>query len=522
MPDYNGRPRRSGTARLRPSVKVLSRYLLKQHLLPFVFALSAMTGIMLLNQIARRLEELLGKGLPWTIIVEFFALTIPFIVAMTLSMAVLVAVLYTVSHMAADHEVTAMRAGGISLGQILRPLLAASVVVTVAAFFFSDQVLPRTNHRLRSLMTDIYRTRPTFSLKEHVINEVKQGRLALRAAEIDQSTYRMRDVSVFNLGNSEQWQVVYADSGRLSFAPNQEDLHLTLYDGTVHEFDRRDLGRLQQTDYRRQVIKVPGVGGDFVRREGDTYRGDREMGVCQLEEVVRSAKSNARVAELRTEQAKLNGLRSLVGLAPVQLDTTGIEESPSFYCGTLKRFAGWLLPRELAAHQDRQARDSVERRLVERFNEPARRAFASGAIPRNTLNEIRIFEDRAHSARITAAVYAVELHKKYAIPAACIVFTLVGVAIALRFPRGGVGLVVGASLVIFTVYYVGLIGGESLANRLIVPPFWAMWTPNIVFGLGGLIALRAVQRQGVVISRAFPSGGASQKALTESGTRSAI
>ncbi|MFQ6045371.1 MAG: LptF/LptG family permease [Gemmatimonadales bacterium] len=481
-------------------MKVLSRYLLKQHLLPFVFALSAMTGIMLLNQIARRLEELLGKGLPWTVVVEFFALTIPFIVAMTLSMAVLVAVLYTVSHMAADHEVTAMRAGGISLGQILRPLLAASVVVTVVAFVFSDQILPRTNHRLRSLMTDIYRTRPTFSLKEHVINEVKQGRLALRAAEIDQSTYRMRDVSVFNLGNSQQWQVVYADSGRLSFAPNQEDLHLTLYDGTVHEFDRRDLGRLQQTAYRRQVIKVPGVGGDFVRREGDTYRGDREMGVCQLEEVVRSARSNARVADLRTEQARLNGLRSLVGLAPVEFDTLGTSDPPSLYCGALKRFAAWLLPAELRAGQQ-QERDSVERRLVERFNEPARRAYVSGVIPRNTLNEVRIFQDRAHSARITAAVYAVELHKKYAIPAACIVFTLVGVAMALRFPRGGVGLVVGASLVIFTVYYVGLIGGESLANRLIVPPFWAMWTPNIVFGLGGLIALRAVQRQGVVISR---------------------
>ncbi|NIR58320.1 MAG: LptF/LptG family permease, partial [Gammaproteobacteria bacterium] len=202
-----------------------------QHAMPFVFALSALTSIMLLNQIARRLGDLLGKGLPWTVIVEFFALTIPFIVVMTVSMAVLVAVLYTMSRMAGDHEVTALRAGGISLGEIIRPLLGAATAVAVAAFLFGDQVLPRSNHKLRSLMTDIYRTKPTFSLKEHVINEVRDGRLMLRAASIDQATYRMRDVTVYDVANPNHQRIIYADSGRIAFAPGGEDLHLTLYDG---------------------------------------------------------------------------------------------------------------------------------------------------------------------------------------------------------------------------------------------------------------------------------------------------
>jgi lipopolysaccharide export LptBFGC system permease protein LptF len=100
----------------------------------------------------------MGKGLPWTVILEFFLLTIPFLIAITLSMAVLVAVLYTMSTMSGDRELTAMRAGGVSLGQLLRPLLAAATVVAFVSFLFGDQILPRTNHRLRSLMTDIYRT----------------------------------------------------------------------------------------------------------------------------------------------------------------------------------------------------------------------------------------------------------------------------------------------------------------------------------------------------------------------------
>ncbi len=103
---------------------ILSRYLLRLHLVPFLFALSALTGILLLNQIAKRIGDLVGKGLPWTVIFEVFALSVPFLVAMTLPMAALVAVLYTVSRLTAENEITAFKAGGISVSRMVRPSLA--------------------------------------------------------------------------------------------------------------------------------------------------------------------------------------------------------------------------------------------------------------------------------------------------------------------------------------------------------------------------------------------------------------
>jgi lipopolysaccharide export system permease protein len=90
----------------------------------------------------------------------------------------------------------------------------------------------------------------------------------------------------------------------------------------------------------------------------------------------------------------------------------------------------------------------------------------------------------------------VEAHKKLAIAAASIVFVLIGVPAALRFPRGGVGLVVGVSMTVFTIYYIGLIAGESLANRLIVPPFWAMWGTDIIFSIVGLLWIWRLQYYG--------------------------
>ncbi len=491
--------------------------------MPFVFALSALTAIMLLNQIAKRLEDLLGKGLPWTVIVEFFALTIPFIIAMTISMAVLVAVLYTMSRLTGDREITALRAGGISLGQILRPLVAGAVLVTIVAFLFGDQILPRTNHRLRTLMTDIYRTKPTFSLKEHVINEVQKGRLALRAARIDQATYGMRDVTLYDLSRQDQRRIIYADSGRIAFAPNQEDLHLTLYDGTIHEFDRTDLRMFQQINFQQDQVLVRGVGSEFIRREDDDYRGDREMGICELEDVVRDARRDEWLAAARAEAVRLNGLRALVSLPPVAPDTAAPPLTQPFYCRTIAAL-GWaktrlanLVREDGQAHArevDQTISEDEEDDLLEEQDAGAVAEFQPTTNVAATLRpylrhmnsetrtrDLRAQRDRVRSARIRGAVYKVEVHKKYAIPAACLVFVLVGVPIALRFPNGGVGLVTGASMAIFGLYYIGLIAGESLANRLIVPSFWAMWAPNVVFGVVGAIALWQVRGQGTARRR---------------------
>ena len=87
--------------------------------------------------------------------------------------------------------------------------------------------------------------------------------------------------------------------------------------------------------------------------------------------------------------------------------------------------------------------------------------------------------------------YEIEIHKKFSLAAACLIFVVVGAPLAVRFPRGGVGLVFVVSLVVFAIYYVGLIGGEALANVGIVPPFWAMWGTNLIMSVvGGVMLLR--------------------------------
>jgi len=475
---------------LQHRMRILSRYLLRQHAAPFVFALTATTAIMLLNQIAKRFADLVGKGLPRGVIAEVFTLSVPFIVAMTIPMAVLVAVLYALSRLSSDNELTALKATGISLGQLIRPILLAGAAVSVLSFLFSDHVLPRSNHRLRMLLADIARKKPTFALKEQVVNEVKPATFFLRSGRIDQRTMGLRDVTIYDVADQDRSRVTYADSGSLAATENQENLYITLYHGTMHEFSRYDPKLFQQTDFDREVIKVAGVGNELDRSTGDAYKGDREMSICEMDRVISSARRERVVYERRANTIQRSDLRRLVGLAPLSPDTTPPARRANLYCFALEKFAAWLVPQEAEAQQVRgsRARPVLGRETLERFNEPGRQAYLTGTVPTPRWSEVQGFRDRARGARIREANYLVEAHKKAAIALAAIVFVLIAVPTALRFPRGGVGLVIGASMGVFTLYYIGLIAGESLANRLVAPPT-IMWAPNILFTLVGVLLL---------------------------------
>jgi lipopolysaccharide export system permease protein len=126
----------------------------------------------------------------------------------------------------------------------------------------------------------------------------------------------------------------------------------------------------------------------------------------------------------------------------------------------------------------------------------ARAAASVAPTPSTTLFNSREVESRLRldMAERTRNRFEIEIHKKFSLAAACLIFCVLAPPIALRFPRGGVGLVIGVSLAVFALYYVGLIGGESAANHAYVPPFWAMWGTNVMLTAVGLFMLFRVGR----------------------------
>ena len=501
-------------------MKILTRYVLREHAGPFIAALGVLTGLMLLNQLARRFADLVGKGLPWHMIVQVFGLSIPFIIAMTMPMAVLVAVLYSFSRLSSDNEVTAFKAGGISLLRLMRPVLVAATVLAAAMVLFNDKVLPESNHALRQLLTDIGRKQPTFELRERVINQVVPGKLFLQAARIDRVRSVLRDLVIFDLGRPGSQRTIYADSGQMAFNRTQTDLYLTLYDGSMHERDAQDPGTDQRTYYAKQVIRVAGVSNELQRGQGVSWRGDREMNISMMQDEILSRRE--RLAEIGDSlNLIIAGLSLLSDSAPSSSERPALadrSEEPISLSddegGDIRARRG--APTSRAADETRETVEAgstgkASQRRIRKILSPLRRPSwpptgDAAAYAARYRAEFQRQASRVELHRREISRFAVEIHKKISIPAAAIVFVLLGAPIGTRFPRGGIGMVIGVSLAVFCVYYISLIGGEDLADRSIISPFWAMWAPNVLFAGVGAFLLYLVTRGKLPRRRRAPEG----------------
>ena len=503
-------------------MRLLNRYLLRQLVAPFCFALAALTGFMLISQVAKKFGALVGKGLPWSVITEVFVLSLPFIVAMTLPMAVLLAVLYSFSHLAADNEITAMRANGISVYQILAPVLIWGVCMAFFNLAFVDQVLPRSNARLRSLLIDIGRKKAAFGLREQVINEVPPSKYFIRASRIDAATGRLRGVTIYDVGGEASRRIIYADSGSMAYAEGQTDLSLRLFNGSIHQYRPAEPTRFQLTYFAVNDIRVKNVYDELRRNTSESIRGDREMSTCEMLNVVRDARREQVEARQDRTELILRDLRTMLALPPLPPQLPAVADSNRHgYCNWLRSMQSLVLPGTVEAQSPaQQGQDPAKARTRAKLRaraklKAAQQAQADAQIqapaqvqtpklpqsstrPRLRLSnwsEVASAADRVREADRRADRYQVEVHKKWAISMACITFVIIGIVLALRFPRGGIGLVIGGGLLIFSIHYVGLTAGESLADRGHVEPWIAMWGPNIVLTVLGVLGLLWVSRE---------------------------
>src|SRR5438874_7905477 len=264
-------------------------------------------------------------------------------------------------------------------------------------------------------------------------------------------------------------------------------------------------------------MRGAGVANTFQPTTTDTYKSDREMSTCEMQEQVDAARRDVESAAGDARLVIDNDLRRLAGLAPLPPRTSPPAardpKRPGPYCRALARLAAWLLPAEAGAQTPSPAPRGAPQAPTPHPHSPPPPHPGSRPLPPSAGAVAPITppyvaatlitpgagvseQQRLHAARERAAAYEVEIQKKYAIAVACLVFALVGAPIALRFQRGGVGLVLGVSVAVFTIYYIGLIGGEELGDRLILSPFFAMWTPNVIFATAGLFGLWRIRKPG--------------------------
>jgi lipopolysaccharide export system permease protein len=139
---------------------ILYRYIIKEHIFPFLASLSIIVFYFIMQQAVMLLERIVSKGLDGKIVLEVFIIQLGWIIALAIPMAILTATLWVFGRMSGDNEITSIKASGQSMLTLLSPVFAAAAVVTVLLVFFMDLILPDANHRAANLLSDISRKRP--------------------------------------------------------------------------------------------------------------------------------------------------------------------------------------------------------------------------------------------------------------------------------------------------------------------------------------------------------------------------
>jgi lipopolysaccharide export system permease protein len=455
-------------------MKILHRHILLAHIGPFFFGFFTVIFVFLLQFLTRTLDRLVGKGLELTVIIELILLQIAWMVVLAAPMGVLIACLMAFGKMTNDLEITAMRAGGISLGRLMYPVLIAGAILTVLVERFGNVVLPEANHQAKVLMMDISRKKPSFGLQENVFSNMIYG-YSILARKTSETTSDIGGVTIYDYTRPQTETIITAETGKFEYSSDFRYLIMTLYNGEMHEIDKNTRKEYRRVEFQKHKVLLDASGFGFQRSDESTVsRGDRELSASTMLGICDSLQAQIDARKQRIAQSSTTLLERILAGTPFQaLDSLKFADSLSTHTQpypTDTLFYLSSIPKTSQIEMIDMA-TSLGRTVQ---NETSNSLFSI----RNDLEMQR--------------KYMVEVHKKFSIPFACFCFVLVGVPLGVLAKRGGFGVGAGLSLAFFLMYWAFLISGEKLADRGIVSPSVAMWAGNavlILIGAGLFIAV---------------------------------
>ena len=424
-------------------MRLLYRYFLKELVLPFIFSLLMITFILFVNFVLRAIDRFLGKGLDLITILEYLFLNLAWILALSVPMAVLLATLMTFGRLSEDNEINAMRASGIGFLTIMRAPILFGIIITLVLIYFNNFILPEMNFKARLLSGDIYRKRPDMNIEPGIFLDNLPDYSMIVGGKSKKGI--MTDVRIFSKGSKETQTSIHSNSGNLNTL--EDAFLLTLYDGEIHELGQKDYTYYRRIIFDKHVINIP-AKDLLLNRRDSTNRSDREMTVPMMLKKINSYEKRLNIVYKRLSG---NFFRTFGD----SILPSSIEQGNQFIENNLYKIRNDTTLTKAQIIKKEKRIKNLERQI------------------NNEFNLIKSYKKSKNK-------YGVEIHKKFSIPVACILFVLLGAPLGVMSKRGGFAVSTSLSFGFFLIYYVLLIGGEEMADRNILSPSIGMWTPNLI------------------------------------------
>jgi lipopolysaccharide export system permease protein len=439
---------------------------------PFFGWLGILMFLLLMQFLIRWLPEIAGKGIPVAVIVELIAYNLAYMVVLAVPMSVLLAALMTFGDLAESKYYTVIKSTGISFGEIVWPALLTSMLVAGGLLYFNNVLLPEANFRARQLWTDIRDKRPGFELQPGTFYDGLDD-YSILVRDRPEGSNELIDVTIYDYTQGRQRQAVLkADRGRIRSRAGGARMTLVLQNGEMH---------------RPLPPKGPQTGTRYER-----LQFDRHVIHFDLSDAVFTRSSEEDGDDRSTRTTPLPGLLRITDSLRTDLN----REYRELYDTVAKAAfpdSSDLVPDSAAAPDAPPfaARRDPARKAYLAFagaDSPTRQRLSSQAAgtARSLQSDIQSLTRQTEWKDERLRSYQVEIHKKFSIAIACLIFMVIGAPLGLALRRSGLATIGAVALGIFMFYWITLVQGEKLSERGFFPPWIGMWIANLLMSGVGL------------------------------------
>ncbi|HNS11133.1 MAG TPA: LptF/LptG family permease [Bacteroidia bacterium] len=436
-------------------MKKLTLLVLRAFAGPMVLTFLISLFVLLMQFLWKYIDDLVGKGLDWIIIGKLMVYVSITLVPLALPLAILLSSIMTFGNMAEHFEITACKSAGMSLQRIMRPLIVTAILICITAFFFSNVILPMANLKMNALLYDVRQQKPALYIKEGVFYNGIDG-YSIKIGEKSSDGKTLHDIMIYdhreNRGNTN---LIMAESGSMVMSDDERFLILTLNNGTSYEEKPSSPGKnnrpLMRSEFEQQVVRFDLSSFKMTRTNEQLFKDNYQMlNLGQLEQAADSI-------ENKLDQK----LEDLYHRAKISYAIVPDSMNKMNYSSVL---------------------ELKEDDILKNF-EPEKRGMIlnSALLSARNMASITsdIIDDLDGRSRVLAK-HRIEWHRKFTLSFACLILFFIGAPLGAIIRKGGLGLPVVVSIILFVSYHVISISAEKFAREGVLTPFEGMWMSSII------------------------------------------
>jgi lipopolysaccharide export system permease protein len=446
-------------------LKKLTKVVIGAFVGPFILVFLIWMVILDMQFLWLYIDDLMGKGLEWYIILELLFYASANWVPIALPLSVLLASIMTFGNLAEHNELTAMKAAGLSLFKIMKPLMVFMLFISAGAFYFSNNLWPTANFKMRVLIYDIQQTKAAIIFKEGIFfDELEDYNIRIGKKEKDGIFKDLLIYDYSEMSFSQNYsedprdykRIISAKKGSITHPKNSSFMLLDLYDGFIfQEFNPKSVedSKLPFMRYyfEKATLKIKLKSFDFERSTEETYTRDEHfLSLSQLKKL----RDSAIVSRVKTNTSQYNITRNKFSI------TRGIDDSTDVNYDSI-----------VATNNYFQKLDSVSKK-------------------QNILRAIELTRSLVNSQKVPVALREssekyitrkdISWHQKFTLSYACMMLLILGSSLGAIVKKGGIGIPVLIGIVLFLFYFIFTRAGEELAIDLALSPVVGMWLSAII------------------------------------------